>query len=165
MRLLDFAIASGALRMVITKDEYLAKKEPRLSVFRGVPLIDVEVLLDPVTEHLLSPSVMDRDEVEVTFKSGWGLPGVEQCGLSVGVTAIEKTSGAAPACSDLSLVSPACTFSHGYEVAVTDLTDKEALLITVFNASPAHPKMAMGNVHRQAYKRAREDDSESGQGV
>ena len=159
MRLIDFAIAAGALRLVVTKDEYFAKKEPRLSVFRGVPLIDAEALLDPVDEAQLSSGLADREEGDVTFKAGWGLPGVDECGLTVGVTPVERSAGVAPTCSDLSLVSPACTFSQGYEVAVTDLADREALLVTVFNASPAHPRMNTANVHRQAYKRAREEDS------
>lgn len=155
MRLLDFAIAAGALRLIVTKDEYFSKKEPKLSIFRGVALVDVESFLNPVDESLL---VTDGEEVDVTFKAGWGLPGVDECGITVGVTPVEKASGVAPTCSDLSLVSPACNFSQGYEVAVTDLADKEALLIAVFNASPAHPKMNSGNVHRQAYKRARDEE-------
>lgn len=161
MRLVDFAIAAGALRVVVTKDEYPAKKDPRLSVFRGVPLVDAETLLDPVDENTLGASLSDREEVDVTFKAGWAVPGVDQCGLVVGVTPVEKTSGVPPACSDLSLVSPACNFSQGYEVAVTDLADREALLVTVFNASPAHPRMTLGNAHRQAYKRARDDYEDS----
>ncbi len=158
--LVDLAIASGSLFMFVTYDEYNSKQEPALSSFRGVPLIDANGFLSPITEDGL-----DADEESVLFAAPWHVPQdpeLTTIGFRVGTTPKAQEEGVPPPCPDLSIVSLECAFKRGYKVyagnpGTVDETDPFYVLGFFFNcggAEEGQPGVGGGG-QRTAFKRVR----------
>lgn len=140
--LLDMAIASGSLHMLVVHDDYYNRQEPSLSTFRGVPLVDASAFLSPVAEAMLQTS-----DASYTFLAPWRVPHdprLQTVAFRVGTIPRQQPEGVPPQCPDLSLVSPASRFERGYRVYVgnpgsgtEDGEDSFYVLNLVFNAGGA----------------------------
>ena len=140
--LVDMAIASGSLHMLVVHDDYYNRQEPSLSTFRGVPLVDAGGFLSPVAEASLQTS-----DASCTFVAPWRVPHdprLQTVAIRVGTIPRQQPEGVPPQCPDLSLVSPASRFDRGYRLYVgnpgsgtEDGEDSFYVLNLVFNAGGA----------------------------
>jgi hypothetical protein len=119
----DLAIAAGALRAFVAFDDYYNRTEPRLSQFRGVPLVDVNAFLAPVEAESLEGAAC------TVFGTDWKVAhemALQTIALRVGAAPLSQPAGAPrgegevvpPPCADLPLVSDACSFNRGYRIHV-----------------------------------------------
>ena len=174
--LADLAIAAGALRVLVTYDDYYNHKEPALGQYRCVPIVDSEALLAAVDE-----AKMETSEAAVTFPAPWALghdPSLGSVAIRVFTVPICQEEGEAPhddasearecvspPCPDLPVVSPVCACEKGYRVLVgnpgTGEEDDFFVLDCYFNAAPKAVVGAAGagaNPGRTTgYKRVRAD--------
>jgi hypothetical protein len=171
----DFAIAARALRVYVTYDDYYNHKEPALSQYRCVPLVDADAFLSAVDEAKLETS-----EGAVTFPMHWGIahdPALRRLALRVSTVPVSQEEGeaphddvfdvkacVAPPCPDLSIVSPACAFDKGYRVLAgnpgsPDGSEEECYVLDCyFNAAPKAVTGAAGGGkpgRTTGYKRVR----------
>jgi len=179
--LADFAIAAGALKVLVTYDDYYNHKEPALSQYRCVPLVDTEAFLVPVVEAQL-----ETTDCAVTFPAPWSIPqdpGLSNVALRVFTVPVCQEEGEAPhddtfdikAClaapsPDMPLVSPICAFDKGYRVLAGNPgsgtaggADAYYVLNFFFNAAPKSVMGAAGGGRMgktTGYKRVRLDDFE-----
>ena len=140
--LVDMAIASGSLHMLVVHDDYYNRQEPALATFRGVPLVDAGKFLVHVTEESLQTS-----DASYTFLTPWRVPHdprLQTVAMRVGTIPRQQNEGEPPQCPDLSLVSPASRYDRGYKFYVgnpgsgTDGgEDSFYVLDLVFNAGGA----------------------------
>jgi hypothetical protein len=178
--LLDCAIAAGALRVLVTFDDYYNHKEPALSQYRCAPLVDTEALLAPVHAKDLETS-----KGTVVFLADWGLqhdPALHTMGLRVSTVPVSQEEGetphddafdvkacVAPPSPDLALVSPLCAFDRGYRVLLGNPGDGDAeeafyVLDCYFNAAPKSVTGAAGGGKpgkTTGYKRVRFEEDEA----
>ena len=177
--MVDLAIAAGALRVLVTYDDYHNHKEPALSQYRCAPLVDAEAFLAPV-----EASDMETSQGSVLFAVDWALDHDEwlkTMALRVSSVPVTQEEGEAPnddvfgvsACvappsPDMALVSPACAFDRGYRVIAgnpgTDGGEPYYVLDCYFNAAPKPVTGAAGGRQGRTtgYKRVRfdtEDDA------
>lgn len=147
--LMDLAIAAGALRVLVTYDDYYNHKETALSQFRCVPLIDTEVFLKPVEAEQFETS-----RASLLFPAHWTVrhePILQVVGYKVSTVPATQEEGQlcaydqsreclAPPCPDMVLCSPACAFQRGYRVLVGNPGSEEDesfyVLDCFFNAAP-----------------------------
>lgn len=178
--LVDFAIAAGALRALVTHDDYFNHKEPALSQYRCVPLIDPEAFLSAVDEAQL-----ETTDNSVIFPAPWGLahdPQLQSVAFRVSTIPFGQEEGEAPAdegmsgepcvqppSPDLPIVSHACAFGKGYRVLLGNPgsgtasgDDAYYVLNFVFNAAPRPAMGAAGGRpgRTTGYKRLRLSDFE-----
>jgi len=174
--LVDFAIAAGALRVCVTFDDYYNHKEPTLSQFRCVPLVDAEALLSVVDECRLETS-----QASVTFPAPWGVAhdsALSTVAFRVSTVPISQEEGETPhddvfdvkACllppsPDMPIVSPVCAFDKGYRVVAGNpgggAQEPYFVLDCYFNAAPKAVMGAAGGGkpgRTTGYKRVRFDD-------
>jgi hypothetical protein len=140
--LVDMAIASGSLYMLVVHDDYYNRQEPALATFRGVPLVDAEAFLGPVSEGCLQTS-----DASYTFAAPWRVPHdprLQTVALRVGTIPRQHSEGTPPQCPDLSLVAPSGQYERGYKLYVgnpgsgtDDGADSFYVLDLVFNAGGA----------------------------
>ena len=173
--LVDCAIAAGALKVLVTFDDYYNHKEPALSQYRCVPLVDTEALL--ATVHAKD---LETSQANVVFLADWSLPHdpfLQVMGFRVSTVPIGQEEGEAPhddvfdvkSCvappsPDLALVSPICAFERGYRVLLGNPgnTGEEPyyVLDCFFNAAPKSVMGAAGGAKpgkTTGYKRVRVD--------
>jgi hypothetical protein len=176
----DIAIAAGALRVLVTYDDYYNHKEPALGQYRCVPLVDTELLLAPV-----QAAALETSKATVLFTVPWSLshdPLLQVMAVRVSTVAVSQEEGEVPhddvfdvkAClpppsPDMALVSPACAFERGYRVLFGnpggEAEDPYYVLDCYFNAAPRSVTGAMGCGGKlgrtTGYKRVRFDDMEA----
>lgn len=172
--MVDLAIAAGALRVLVTYDDYYNHKEPALGQYRCVPLVDTEAFLAPVEAR-----DMETSQASVLFAVDWALPHddmLKTMAIRVSTVPVDQEEGEAPhddafdaaACvappsPDMALVSPACAFDRGYRVLVGNPggedEDPYYVLACYFNAAPKAVTGAAGAGGRPGrttgYKRVR----------
>jgi hypothetical protein len=178
--MVDIAIAAGALKVLVTYDDYYNHKEPALGQYRCVPLVDTEAFLAPI-----EASDMETSQGSVLFAVDWALDHDEwlkTMALRVSSVPVTQEEGEAPnddvfgvsACvappsPDMALVSPACAFDRGYRVIAgnpgTDGGEPYYVLDCYFNAAPKAVTGAAGAGGRPGrttgYKRVRFEDDEA----
>jgi len=154
--LVDLAIAAGALRVLVTYDDYYNHKEPALGQYRCVPIVDAEAFLASVEE-----AKMETTSASVTFPVPWTLqqdPSLSCVAFRVFTVPVSQDEGEAPhddafdikecvqaPCPDLPIQSPVCACEKGYRVLVGNPgqgeDDDYYVLDCFFNAAP---KTVMG---------------------
>lgn len=167
--LLDLAIASGSLHMLVVHDDYYNRQEPALSTFRGVPLVDAAGFLAPVCE-----AELETTDAAVTFAAPWRVPHdprLQSVALRVGTVPRSQPDAEPAPCPDLSLVAPSARFERGYTVyagnpgsGAADDEDAFYVLRVVFAAGGARGASGGGGGARGAagegtvFKRMRVED-------
>jgi len=175
----DIAIAAGALKVLVTYDDYYNYKESSLGQYRCVPLIDTEAFLAPVQENALETS-----KANVLFTVPWLLshdPLLQVMAMRVSTVALTQEEGeephddvfeiktcVMPPCPDMALVSPVCAFDRGYRVLVGNPgyngEDPYYVLDCYFNAAPKHVTRPAGcgggSGRTTGYKRVRFDGAD-----
>lgn len=166
--LVDLAIASGALKMLVTFDDYYNKQDATLSQYRGVPLIDCGQFLSNVQESLLQTS-----DLSVIFPTHWKVnhdPNLQSVALRVWTIPSSNLEEDEEhevlhkvPCPDMPLIHSSCAFDKAYRVVVgnpgsgtEDGEDAFYVLKMYFNIAQ---KCALGAKGRTTgYKRLRMED-------
>ena len=127
--LVDCAIAAGALKVLVTYDDYYNHKEPALSQYRCAPLVDSEAFLAAVDETRLETTLGT-----VVFPTPWGLkhePNLESIAFRVSNVPFSQEEGETPIndvfdvkacvpapCPDMPIISLVCACARSYKFQV-----------------------------------------------
>lgn len=131
----DWAIAASAATVWVIRNEYFKVQDKAFSEFRGVLLINADVLLDYVN-HQDFP-MLDDGESDIKYPLDYSLGDLSNIRICVNVESIENQESEIPVpCVDFPMVDPKMRFQRGYEVFLQDQTDDSIIANMVFNASP-----------------------------
>lgn len=133
----DWAIAAGAATVWVIKNEYFKVQDKAFSEFRGVLLIDANVLLEYVN-HKDFP-MLDEGESEIKYPLGYSLGVLNNLCISVNVQSASNQSETPIPCVDFPMVDPKMCYERGYDVSLNDQSDDATIVNMVFNASPLAP--------------------------
>jgi len=128
--MLDFASAAGALRFYVVSARSYRQDDTGLADFRGVPLLDVEEFLRPVTFQDAEAGYARTEQ----FPAAFSVSGLEPLVFSVKTNAILNQEGPSPLCEDLSLVSGSARITRGYHISVGTVAMPD-ILSFAFNAT------------------------------
>ena len=124
----DFASAAGALYVYVTSVPSFKSRDPALSDFMGVPVIDSEQFLKGI-EFEEGEELQDKS----TFPFGHPIVSLSDSpNISVLNTPMFNATGPPAPCPDFALMSEVCSVSKGYLITVGS-EDAPDVLRVVFN--------------------------------
>lgn len=127
-KFIELCIANDCMFIMGAYDSYRSRKDPALSMYYGVPILDVKGLLSNITK--VETAVFSEDRNYIEFASG--LPVASK--FAVSVKTIDKIANPeyedSPRCTDLALVPPGMGVCNAYFIRFLDSAD--AVMFGVF---------------------------------
>jgi hypothetical protein len=115
--------------MYVHRNDYYTRINQDICEFRGVPLIDSDMFLEPVKIDLDIPA----EDLQSTFP--FATANFKEMLITVvhEPESVEGTSDKGPQCPDFVLCSPACALSRAYPVVIGS-TKKPEIIRLFFNS-------------------------------
>lgn len=121
--IMDLAASAGALKLYIIHNEYLLRKDPNRSPYRGVPLLDTARLLACVTNDI-------RDGVR-QFRFPFEMANMDEPFLSVDPSCVDNNSAGEEVadlpCGDLVLASENARVRNAYPLTIGDKGEEDIM--------------------------------------